>query len=95
MEINGKDYKVKYNLRAMFVFEEITGKAFQIETLLDNYIFIYSCIISVKDNPEIDFNEFIDYCSEHDEVIEEFTEIIKTETQKRELMNKKKVMENS
>jgi hypothetical protein len=58
--INNKEYKVKYTIRALFIFEQITGKAFEIKTLLDNYIFFYSMILA--NNPEniLDWNEFID-----------------------------------
>ena len=33
IKINGIDYKIKYTIRALFIFEQITGKAFKIETL--------------------------------------------------------------
>lgn len=93
MKILDKDYEVKYNLRAMFVMEEITGKAFKVETLLDEYILLYSCIVSVKSNPSLDFNEYIDYCDQHPEVLVEFASLMNQEMATRELMGKKKVME--
>ena len=37
--INKVKYKVKYTIRALFIFEQITGKAFEIKTVLDNYVF--------------------------------------------------------
>ena len=58
--INNKEYKVKYTIRALFVFEQITGKAFEIKTLLDNYIFFYSMIIANNPDNVLDWNEFID-----------------------------------
>ena len=33
MEILGKNYEFKYSLRSMFVWEEITGKPFEVKTL--------------------------------------------------------------
>ena len=51
MEILGKNYEFKYSLRSMFVWEEITGKPFEVKTLLDTYILAYACIISNPDNP--------------------------------------------
>ena len=44
--IKGTDYKLKYTIRAMFIYEQITGKPFGISTLLDNYIFFYSLILA-------------------------------------------------
>lgn len=91
MEINGKNYELTYGLRPMFVFEEMTGKPFEVNTLLDTYIFCYSCIISNKDNPSLDFNEFIDYCDNHPEVMVEFNEFVSSEVKKRDFGDKKKV----
>ena len=91
MEINGKNYTLKYSLRTMFVFEELTGKAFNVETLMDTYILFYSCILANQDNPQLDFNTFIDWCDEHPESIQEFNDFMSVEMGKRELMGKKKV----
>jgi hypothetical protein len=92
MEINGYNYELVYGLRPMFIFEEMAGKPFEIKTLLDTYIFCYSCIIANKNNPKIEFNDFIDYCDEHPEVIEDFNKFMQKELEKRELFsNKKKV----
>lgn len=60
--INGTEYAVKYTIRALFIFEQITGKPFKIETLLDNYIFFYSMLLaSNKDNVNVlQWDDFID-----------------------------------
>lgn len=90
MEINGKNYTLKYGLRAMFAMEEMTGKPFEINTLLDTYCFCYACIISNQDNPSLEFNEFINWCDEHPEVISEFNEFMSQEMKKRETLSLKK-----
>lgn len=89
MEINGKNYEFKYSLRSCFIFEEITGKPFEVNTLLDTYILAYACIIANPENPSLDFNEFLDSCDEHPEVIEEFNKFMTNELNKRELLKKK------
>ena len=58
--INNTEYKVKYTIRALFIFEQITGKAFEIRTLLDNYIFFYSMILANNPDNILDWNVFID-----------------------------------
>ena len=95
MRILDKDYEVRYNLRSMLVFEQITDKPFEVKTLLDTYILFYSCLVSVKTNPSLDFDNFIDWCSNHPETIEEFKDLISDENKKRELVDKKKVMEEN
>ena len=66
MEITIKEqtYKVKYSIRSLFIFEQLSGKSFTLETLLDQYIFFYSMILA--NNPEctLTFDQFIDECDE-------------------------------
>ena len=60
--IKGNTYKIKYSIRAMFVFEKLAGKLFKLESLMDWYIFYYAMILA--NNPECTllFDEFIDEC---------------------------------
>lgn len=62
IKIKGKNYNIKYTIRALFIFEQITGKPFKIETLLDNYIFFYSMILANnQDKAEIlSWDNFLD-----------------------------------
>lgn len=89
MEILGKNYEFKYSLRSMFVWEEITGKSFEVKTLLDTYILAYACIISNPDNPSLEFNDFINYADEHPEVMDDFNKFMSDELNRRELLKKK------
>lgn len=94
MEINGKNYELVYGLRPMFIFEEMAGKPFELTTLLDTYIFFYACIIANKDNPKIEFNDFIDYCDTHIDALEEYNKFLQEKMSERELLgDKKKVTE--
>lgn len=90
IEINGKTYEFKYSLRAMFVFETITDKPFEIRTLFDTYVFSYSCIVANPDNPSLEFNDYIDFCETHPEVIESFNDFLNQEMKKRETLSPKK-----
>lgn len=58
--IKGKEYKVKYTIRALFIYEQITGKPFNIVTLFDNYLFFYCLILANNPNDVLDFNDFLD-----------------------------------
>lgn len=74
----------------MFAWEEMVGRPFEIKTLLDTYTFCYACIIANQDNPSIDFNEFIDYCDLHPEIIDEFNVFMQQEMVKRDTLSPKK-----
>ena len=58
--IKGKQYKVKYTIRALFVFEQITGKPFNIATLFDNYLFFYCLILANNPDNILDFDDYLD-----------------------------------
>lgn len=58
--INNKQFKVKYTIRALFIFEQITGKSFNISTLFDNYLFFYCLILANNPDNVLDFEEYID-----------------------------------
>lgn len=55
-------FKVKYSIRAMFVFEKLTGKLFKLESLMDFYIFYYSMILAGNPECTLLFDDFIDEC---------------------------------
>ena len=91
--IQDKSYEFKYSLRAMFVFEEVADKPFEVKTLLDTYIFLYACIVANPDNPSLEFSELIDYADQHPEVMDEFNKYLNDEMKRRETLSvgKKKV----
>ena len=60
IKINDKEYKVKYTIRALFIYEQITGKPFAINTLMDNYIFFYSLILANNLDDVLEWDTFID-----------------------------------
>ena len=74
--INGKQYKVKYTIRALFIFEQITGKPFEIKTLLDNYIFFYSMILANNSDNVLDWDEFLDALDGDKELLSQLTKLV-------------------
>lgn len=65
--INGKDYNIKQTIRAIFLWEQITGRTFEIKTTLDNYIYFYSILLA--NNPDFMlWDDFIN-CLDKDPMI--------------------------
>lgn len=83
--LNNKVYKVKYTIRALFIFEQITGKSFKLETLLDNYVFYYSIILANNPDNIIDWDEFIDALDNDPKKLEEFGKVLSDEEKKDKL----------
>lgn len=74
--INGTDFKVRNTLRAMFIFEEIAGKPFCIETLLDNYLYSYCILLACNPGCELNWNEYIDALDSRPELYAEMAKAL-------------------
>lgn len=90
MEVTIKDniYKVKYSIRAMFVFEKLTGKIFKLESLMDWYIFYYSMILAGNPDCTLLFDDFIDECDSNPDMVIELQEYINMQFQKQGQLSK-------
>lgn len=82
MEIRNKEYKLKYTLRALFIFEQITGKAFKLETLTDEYIFFYSMLLANNPEMSLTFEDLINAIDEDINIMIQFQNYMKSELEK-------------
>ena len=85
--INKVKYKVKYTIRALFIFEQITGKAFEIKTLLDNYIFFYSLILANNPDNTILWDDFVDALDNDKKLINQLNKFLQEQEQKNNVFN--------
>ena len=76
VKINGKDFKVKKSFRSLFIFEQISGKAFKVETTLDNFIFLYSVLLSGNREETLEWEEFMDAVDADPGIIDRMNEIL-------------------
>lgn len=86
IKINNKEYKVKYTIRALFIFEQITGKAFEVKTLLDNYIFFYSMILANNPDDVLDWNVFIDALDSDPSIFKQLNTLVENEQKKQQIL---------
>ena len=85
--INNKEYKVKYTIRALFIFEQITKRPFEIKSTLDNYLFFYSMILANNPDTPLDWDEFIDAMDNDVSLIGQLNKIIADSQKKNELFD--------
>ena len=74
--INGKQYKFKRTMRALFLFEELTGKPFEIKSLFDNYLFFYCVILANNPDNVLDFDEYIDALDNDPDIYTQLMELL-------------------
>ena len=85
MTIKGQDYKLKYTLRALFIYEQITGKAFELKTITDEYLFFYCIFMANNPDSSLTFDELIDAIDEDMSIMLEFQNLLKKELEKQQL----------
>lgn len=84
IKINGEEYVIKYTIRALFMFENITNKPFKISTLLDNYIFFYCMLLANNKDKVLDWDSYLDALDNDTTLFSQMTEIVnKTEEEKK------------
>ena len=77
ISLNGKDFSLKYTLRAFFVFESISGYPFQFWKMLDEFLLFYSFLLaSNQELFKMEFEEFIELCENDLTLFEQFKEFI-------------------
>ena len=81
--INNKQYKLKYTLRAMMLFEQITKKIFSIESLSDELVFFYSIILANNPDEPMNFDQFLDAIDNDPNLLVQFQNFLIEENNKR------------
>lgn len=85
--INNIEYKLKYTIRALFIFEQITKKPFEIRTTTDNYLFFYCMILANNPDTTLDWDEFLDAMDNDTSLITQLNQVIMAAQKKNELFN--------
>lgn len=86
--IKQREIEVKYTLRALFIYEQITGKIFKMETIMEQYIFIYCLLLANCSNLQLTFDEFIELCDSDTELMIKLQQFLLTEINKQSLFLK-------
>lgn len=94
IEINGIAFKLAYNLKSLFTYEEIAGHPYKGDKTIDLYLLMYSMLIANNEEFSMEFNEFIAKCDEDYNLYLTFVEVMNDESKRMSAFNesKKKAM---
>ena len=81
--INGKEYPIKYGIRAMLIQEQITQKPFALDNMNEQLVFLYSCLLAADNELTMSYEEFLDAVDEDMSIIIRFGQYL-AEQQKKE-----------
>lgn len=74
--IQGKDYKLAYNLRTLFLYEEIAGKPYEGKKTVESYTLMYAMLLANNEDFSLSFEELINECDADLGLFQEFTEVL-------------------
>ncbi len=86
--INDKEIELKYTLRSMLMYENITDKTFNPSTMSDVITFMYCIVVASSKDYSLKFDDFIDWLDENPNIINEFGEWIQTVVQNNNVFKK-------
>lgn len=86
IKINNKDYKIKQTIRAIFLWEQISERNFDVKTTLDNYLYFY-CIL-MANNPEfLTWDEFLDALDDDPTILIQISKVMAEQNSLEKLLN--------
>ena len=74
--IGGVEYKLAYNLRSLFIYEEIAGHPYKGEKTIDSYVLLFSMLQANNEGFSLTFDEFIDACDEDMSIFQELALVL-------------------
>ena len=73
MIFNNREVELKYSIRAMMMYENITGESFNPKNLTDILTFFYCIVVSSMKDYSYSFENFIDELDNEPSKLEELT----------------------
>lgn len=81
--IRQKQVELRYSMRSLFMYENITGQSFNPKTLQDFCTFFYCVLVSSNKDLDLTFDDFIDEVIDpNPQVMNEFAEWLNSVMQK-------------
>ena len=74
--IQGKEWKLAYNLRTLFVYEETAGHPYKGEKTIDTYLLFFAMLIANNAEFSMSFDEFIEECDADMNLYGTFVEVV-------------------
>ena len=85
--IKEQEVELRYSMRSLFMYENITGQSFNPKTLQDFCTFFYCVVCSSNKDLDLTFDEFVDYLDEDPSKMSEFAEWLNSIMQKNSFLS--------
>lgn len=82
VKINGVEYTLRYTLRALFIYEEITGKSYSGDRMVNSYILLCAMLMANNKDFPLTFDDVIDACDLDPSIFETFLAVLEEENKR-------------
>lgn len=89
VSIDNKEYYLRYSLRSLFKYEQLTGHPYEGKKLEDAYLLLHASLMACNPEYSLTFEQLIDQCDIDPTIFEGFMELVKTEADRLEQLKKK------
>lgn len=86
IKIKDKDVELRYSMRALIMYENITNKTFNPQTTTDVMIYFLCVLLSSDKTLQLTLDELLDIVDENPKVLNDFAEWLTGETRKQAVM---------
>ena len=87
IQIKNTEVELKNKMRSLLIYEQITNKPFNPQTVTDMLLYFYSVILACEPSIELTFNEFMDIIDEQPNLFESFKDWLIIEGKKNSIYN--------
>lgn len=88
LTIKNNEFELKYSFRALMMYENITEKTIELNTLTDILTFFYCVICSSNRDAALSFDDFIDWVDTNPTVVVDFREWLTDQMIKNNMLKK-------
>lgn len=86
IKINDKEFALKQTIRSIFLWEQITGRSFEIQNTLDNYLYFY-CILLANNPDFMLWDDFITAIDEDPTILIQISKCLTQQSQLDKILN--------
>ena len=77
------------------IFERIADKAFQLNTISDNYLFLYALLMANNPDMQLSFDDLINAADDDATIFKQYADFLKSEEEKRKMFAEDKEDEDN
>lgn len=78
--------EIKYNIKSLMIFENITEHSFEVRNLTESYMLFYAFVLGNNKDFQMKWDEFLELLDENPVALVEFQEWFEAETAKQQSM---------